>query len=96
MTDMTFMREENTYIYKNEQGETLAYLTYEDVAQNTVEATHTVVSERLRGQGIGKKLVTYFLDEMKQQDKKVVPTCWYVKKVIEENETYHGLVSKSM
>lgn len=90
---MVFRHEGNAYIYRDEQGEKLAYLTYEVISDDTVEATHTVVSEKLRGQGIGKKLVTYFLEEMKQKGFKVVPTCWYVEKIIDENEAYHELLA---
>lgn len=91
--NMIFTHEENMYLYRNEQDEKLAYLTYETLSDTVVEATHTVVSETLRGQGIGKKLVTYFLDDMKKQQLKVVPTCWYVKKVMEENDSYHDLLA---
>ena len=54
---------------------------------------HTEVVRHLRGQGYGAQLVRGALDDLRAQGKQVVPTCWYVRQFIDDNERYADLVA---
>ena len=59
----------------------------------TIVFTHTEVPGELRGQGYGEKLARGALDLVKQGSLKVVPQCPFIRKFIDKNAEYKGLVA---
>ena len=60
-----------------------AYLDYSTLDERTVDYRHTFTPPELRGRGIAKVIVRDALDWANAEGKKVVPTCSYVRRVIE-------------
>lgn len=72
------LKYENSRIYmENEQGETIAEVTFPEVSQNKVNVNHTYVDRSLRGQGIADKLLKALAEDLKRNNKKAVATCSY-------------------
>ena len=54
---------------------------------------HTEIEAPLRGHGLGAILVQGVLDDMRERNAKVVPSCWYVADFIRDNPAYRDLVA---
>lgn len=86
-----------THNVANQRFETVinghtAYLSYEVIAENQLNYNHTIVPDALGGQGIGKALVKYALDDARAQGNKVRPSCSFVAHFIQKNPEYADLV----
>ncbi len=51
---------------------------------NTIDFTSTFTPPSLRGQGLARKVVEHALDEAAANGLTVIPTCWYVEKIVKE------------
>jgi uncharacterized protein len=54
---------------------------------------HTVIDPPERGRGWGEVLVRAALDDLRRQDVRVVPQCWFVAEFVELNPEYGNLVA---
>lgn len=68
------------------------YLLY-DEKKNMLDLYSTYTPPKLRGKGLAAKVVKAALEYVKEKNLKVIPSCWYVRKFIEENPEYQNLVS---
>lgn len=59
---------------------------------DVLEYYRTFVPENLRHNGIASKLTRYALEYAKEHNKKVIPTCSYIKSFIEKNPEYKALI----
>jgi predicted GNAT family acetyltransferase len=75
-------------------GKDLAEITYrtEEATDNLV-IDHTYVSEDLRGQGAGEKLVRAVVDLAREQKVKIVPECPYAAHQFEKHAEYRDLLN---
>ncbi|WP_460477101.1 GNAT family N-acetyltransferase [Brachybacterium huguangmaarense] len=74
-------------------GELAGFTQYDDRG-DAVEFPHTVVADRHEGQGVGSTVVRHALDAMREQGKKVIPTCSFVKGWIDKHPDYQDLVAE--
>ena len=51
---------------------------------NTIDFTSTFTPPSLRGQGLARKVVEHALDAAEANDLTIIPTCWYVEKIVKE------------
>ncbi|WP_339310321.1 GNAT family N-acetyltransferase [Paenibacillus sp. FSL M7-0896] len=74
-------------------GKDLAEITYrtEENTGNLV-IDHTFVSEDLRGQGAGEKLVRAVVELAREQSVKIVPVCPYAAHQFEKHEEYKDVL----
>lgn len=73
-------------------GET-GYLSYSVSADGkTLDYKSTLVPPELRGQHIGEKIVKYALDYANKNHLQVIPTCPFVRRVIEKHPEYQHLI----
>lgn len=72
--------------YIEENGDTIAELTYIHSGDNTLVASHTGTHPRLRGQGIAMKLVEAAVDHARANNFKISPMCSYVAWAFEQRE----------
>jgi predicted GNAT family acetyltransferase len=86
-----FQKGENRYYLENDQGETVAEITYVPSGDSMVIIDHTFVDDSLRGQGIAPKLVATVVEEMKQSGKKIVPVCSFAKAEFKRNKEYQEI-----
>jgi hypothetical protein len=70
-----------------------AVLEYAERPGAVLDYRHTFTPPALRGQGIAKELVLFALEYAREQGIKVIPSCPYVAKVIEDNPRYADLVA---
>lgn len=68
------------------------YLMY-DESKNVIDLYSTYTPPQLRGKGLAGKVVKAALEYAKGKNLKVIPSCWYVKKFIEDNPEYQSLIS---
>jgi hypothetical protein len=68
------------------------YLLY-DEKEDLLDLYSTYTPPNLRGKGLAAKVVKAALEYAKEKKLKVIPSCWYVRKFIEENPEYQNLVS---
>jgi predicted GNAT family acetyltransferase len=73
-------------------GETVAFAEY-DVRGSTVVLPHTVTTPARRGRGYAGRVVRFALDDIRASGRRVVPSCWYVARFIDEHPEYTDLVA---
>lgn len=87
---MDFTKSEGRIYKEDENGETIAEITYKPVSDDVVDADHTFVDPSLRGQGIAEKLVESLVEQMESEGKKIKPGCPYVEKLFERKPEKYG------
>lgn len=80
------------YIEKNGKREAEMTYNYKDV--KTIDIDHTEVKDSLQGQGIGKELIDGAVRFIRDRHLKVIPTCPYVKSVLEKNQAEYQDIIK--
>ena len=75
-------------------GKDLAEITYRtEEATGNLVIDHTYVSEDLRGQGAGEKLVRAVVDLAREENVKIVPECPYAAHQFEKHAEYRDLLT---
>ena len=68
-----------------------AYLTYERRKTGVRHITHTIVPDAISGRGLGKKLVTAIMNDIKSAGERVASSCWYASGVIDKTPEWAAL-----
>lgn len=62
---------------------------------DTIELPHTMIDPKLRGSGLGAKLVQTALDDItKSGNQRVIPTCPFVARYIQKHPEYRPLLHR--
>lgn len=69
-----------------EGSEVLAEMTYSRAGESMIIIDHTEVSEKLRGQGAGAKLVEALVEYARENKIKIMPLCPFAKSVFTKRE----------
>lgn len=80
--------------YIERDGDTVAEITYSKAGNTTIIIDHTEVSDALRGENIGKKLVNHAVEYARKHDLRVIPLCPFAKSVIERDESLQDVLKK--
>ncbi|MFJ8513943.1 GNAT family N-acetyltransferase [Lysinibacillus xylanilyticus] len=78
-----------TFVYEQE-GERLAEITWQQKGQVMV-MDHTYVSDKLRGQGVAKKLLDHAAAYARQKGYKMEAVCSYVVAAFEKSNEYNDV-----
>lgn len=89
---MEFKHEESRIFLNNEEGKTIAEVTFPETSDNTVNINHTFVDGSLRGQGVADKLLSELAQELKSKNKKAIATCSYAVGWFEKHPEYEDLL----
>lgn len=89
---MEFKHEKSRIFLNNEEGKTIAEVTFPETSDNTVDINHTFVDGSLRGQGVADKLLSELAQELKSKNKKAVATCSYAVGWFEKHPEYEDLI----
>lgn len=81
---MPFVTESNR-IYYEQEGRTLAEITFPALDDTTVNIDHTFVDECLRGQGVAGRLMELAAAELERTGRKAVATCSYARRWLENH-----------
>ncbi len=73
------------------EGKT-AFIDY-TLQDDVYNLTHTEVPKEIEEKGVGTRLVKETLEFIKEQEKRVKPTCPFIAHFIEENSEYKSLVA---
>lgn len=91
------MKAANNEFYIEESGQVIARIEFEQSEQNgqsVLEIQHTNVYEGNNGRGLGKQLVNKVVEYAREENKLILPTCSYAKKVLESSDEYKDLLVK--
>lgn len=83
--------EASQFVAEVEEGE--AYLAYEEVAPGVWDLQHTYVSPAERGEGVGEALVRHALERARGGGVRVIPTCPFVARWLEDHPEYADRVT---
>lgn len=81
---MPFVTESNR-IYYEQEGRTLAEITFPALDDTTVNIDHTFVDECLRGQGVAGQLMELAAAQLERTGRKAVATCSYARRWLENH-----------
>ncbi len=70
-----------------------ASLSYTTVDDSTLDYQRTLVPEALRHQGIGEQIVVHALEYARENRYRVIPTCGFVRWVVEQHPQYQELLA---
>ncbi|MFD4705494.1 GNAT family N-acetyltransferase [Gottfriedia sp. NPDC058432] len=90
---MNIEKAEKKHFIENEEGKIVAEITFVQAGTSKVIIDHTFVEESLRGQNIASKLVASVVEEMREQDKKIVPLCPFAKAEFERKKEYQDMLA---
>lgn len=90
-----YIQEKNRIYLTNDDGVMIAEITFPDIDERTVDINHTFVDNSLRGQGIAGELVEAAVVKLKEENKKIVPTCPYVVNWFKKNVEYTEILKSS-
>lgn len=74
-------------------GERLGELTYVKPGPGRAILEHTNVSDVLRGEGVGRRLVDAAVAWARLSGMKLVPVCTYAKKVLEHDPSFRDVLA---
>lgn len=89
MTNIKHDPEKNKFFV---DGAEEARISYEFVQDHVMDLTSTYVPESLRGTGYARKLVNHALEYAKEKNYGIIPSCSYVRKLVERNSDYKKMV----
>ena len=78
--------------FVEENGKREAELAYFKPASDKMNIYHTEVDERLRGKGVGRELVKAAIDLARENGFKIIASCPYAKKIIENTAEFRELL----
>jgi len=81
----------NFYIEENEKQ--LALLTYKKSGDGVITIDHTEVDSNFRGKNIGEDLVAEAVKFARENNLKIVPTCPFAKKVIDDKPEFQDVLA---
>ena len=84
--------ENNRFVARTEHGE--ATLKYSRAGEDTLDFTSTFVPEAARGARLGEKLVLHALDWAQDNGFHVIPTCPFVRHVVDEHPERMGVLAE--
>jgi len=91
---MDFKYESDRIYLENEEGKTVAEVTFPQISNEEVNVNHTFVDSSLRGQGMAGKLMTALATDLKKNNKKAKATCSYAVEWFEKHPEHNDIYSK--
>ncbi|NSB30833.1 hypothetical protein BCD93_001791 [Clostridium saccharoperbutylacetonicum] len=92
---MINLKEGNNKFYLGDnENDIKAEVTYINSSNNTIILNHTFVSKELRGQKIGAQLVKRVVDYARENNKKIIPQCWFADDEFKAHKEYEDVLAK--
>ena len=86
MENFKIIKEEDSISLLDDNGNTVAYVTYPLIEEGVVNINRTFVDGSLRGQGIAKQLMDLVYEDLVNRGLKARITCSYAVKYFSQNE----------
>lgn len=71
-----------------------AFLSYEPAGDGQLDFEHTFVPVPARQRGVGAKIVLHALEYAREQGVHVIPTCPFVRRILDEHDEYATLIAR--
>lgn len=84
--------ENNRFVAPSQHGE--ATLRYRRADADTLDFTSTFVPQEARNSGLGERLVLHALDWAEENDFLVIPSCSFVRHVMDEHPERVGVLAQ--
>ncbi len=78
--------------YIEQEGKTVAEMTYSWAGADKIIIDHTEVNERLKGQGAGKELVGRAVEFAREKGLKIIPLCPFARSVFNKTPEYSDVL----
>ena len=88
---MNLGHDEQSHLFTAEVDGHQATLSYAPVDEKTMDFQSTYVPHSLRNRQVGTALVRYALDHARSRGWKVIPSCWFVRQVLDRFPEYADL-----
>ena len=85
--------EKNGNFYIEENGKTLAIMTYVYAGDHKFIIDHTQVPDALRGRGVGQALVLRAVQDARREAFKIIPLCPFAKAQFDRHEDWRDVLS---
>ncbi|OPJ58176.1 GNAT family N-acetyltransferase [Clostridium oryzae] len=92
---MDIEKGKNEFYITDNEGRSVAEITYVNQDKNTIVIDHTYVAPKLRGRGIAACLVKKVVDFAREENKKIIPACWFAKNEFIDKPEYSDVLFKS-
>jgi predicted GNAT family acetyltransferase len=89
----TFSHDEALHLFIIEVDGHQATVSYQPAGEAVLDFQSTYVPHVLRNRHVGTQLVRYALDWAKGHGLRVIPSCWFVKVVVERMPEYRPLLT---
>lgn len=89
--DINILEGENRFYVNDADGNMLAEIAYVPTGERLAIIDHTYVDERLKGQGVGKKLVLKVVEMMREKHRKIIPLCPFAKHEFDTTPEYQDI-----
>ena len=80
--------------YVQQDGEILAEMVYNMPSADKMIIEHTEVSEKLKGQNVGKQLVHHAVEHARSNHIKIIPLCPFTNSVFKRTPEYSDVLFK--
>lgn len=95
MISILNFKEGNNKIYLGDDEDHIkAVVSYVNSREDTIILDHTFVSQELRGQNIGEQLIKRIVEFARENNKKVIPKCWFAEKEFLAHKEYQDVLYK--
>jgi uncharacterized protein len=92
-SEITHHPESRRFLFEREGR--LAHLAYRPAGPGVLDFTSTWVDPALRGRGIGARIAVHALEWAEAEGYRVVPSCWFVREVMERHPRFHRLIARA-
>ncbi len=83
---------ENGLFFIEQDGETVAEMTYVRKGKDRIIIEHTNVDIKLKGQGAGKQLVIKAIEFAREKGLKITPVCTFAKSVFDKEIAFSDVL----
>lgn len=83
--------DENRFYLNDDDGNMIAEIVFIPTGERLAIIDHTYVDERLKGQGVGKKLVSLVVEKMRADKRKIIPLCPFAKHEFDTTPEYQDI-----
>jgi uncharacterized protein len=91
---MTFKNNVSKQRYELHSGDSLIGVAAYQLQGEAIVFTHTAINPEQEGKGYGSELARQALDDARHKKQKVVATCAFIARYIEEHPEYHKLLKE--
>lgn len=87
----TFSHDPDNRLFIVEQDGHQGTVSYQQAGPGVLDFQSTYIPHVLRNRHLGTRLVHYALDWARQNNQRVIPSCWFVRVAMENDKTYGAL-----